>query len=67
LGVFDRCAKRPEEWFTGWIGAAADELRRMCQKGGRLNRETALDESEQKVLDVVWMKEVKRTRKRRLE
>jgi len=49
------------------VGAAVGRLRRIGWKGGRLNRETELDESERKVMDVVWMKEVKKSKKRRLE
>ena len=49
-----------------WIGAATDELRRICRKGGRHNKEIALDESKQQV-DVVWMKKVKEFGQRRLE
>jgi hypothetical protein len=40
---------------------ATDKLSEMI-KGGPLNSEIALDESKQQLVDVVWMKEVKKFR-----
>jgi hypothetical protein len=40
---------------------ATDKLSEMIE-GGPLNREIALDEFKQQVVDLVWMKEVKQSR-----
>jgi hypothetical protein len=45
-----------------WIVAATDKLRKIYQKGGRLNSEIASGEFKQQVVDVVWMKEMKKFR-----